>query len=172
MWKRSGNLLFTKRVWIDWNIVLGIIFRGWTAADDVSKPSSHLPWHLVTRWSWSRGCRHFLSFVFSVDACFVFDFIVFCLWLWVNSDIIHCQNRHIESLQIPCLGSCPLLTDQKILLISLAKYVISGQSDTENDLLDLYWLVRIWFWINHFHFPEKYVNFIHRQSATDYKAHG
>ena len=39
------------------------------------------------------------------------------------------------SLQVPCLGSCPLLTDQKIFLISLAKYAISGQSDTETDLI-------------------------------------
>ena len=61
---------------------------------------------------------------------------------------------------------------RKILLISLAKYVISGQSDKETDLLpDLYGFVWILFPMNHFHFSEKYANFIHRQGATDYKAH-
>ena len=39
-------------------------------------------------------------------------------------------------------------------------------------LPDLYGFVRIWFQINHFLFSEKYANFIHRQGATDYKAHG
>ena len=67
---------------------------------------------------------------------------------------------------------------RKILLISLAKYVISGQSDKETDLLpDLYGFVWILFQMNHFHFSEKYANFIHRQGTTDYnlynyKAHG
>ena len=75
------------------NIVHGIIFKGRTPADDVSKPSSHLLRHLVTRWSGSRGCRHFLSCVFGVDTCFVFDFIVF--YLWVNSDITCWQNRQM-----------------------------------------------------------------------------
>ena len=42
-------------------------------------------------------------------------------------------------LKIPCLGLFPLSTNWKILLISLAKYMISGQSDMETDLLpDLY----------------------------------
>ena len=51
--------------------------------------------------------------------------------------------------------------------------MISGQSDTETDLLpDLYWFVWIRFQINHFSFSEKYAKFIHRQGATDYKAHG
>ena len=69
-------------------------FQGRTAADDVGKPSSRLPRDLVTRWSWSRDCRHFLSFVFGVDACFVFDFVVF--YLWVNSDITRRQNRQFH----------------------------------------------------------------------------
>ena len=50
--------------------------------------------------------------------------------------------------------------------------MISGQSDTEANLLpDLYRFVWIQFQINHFRF---FVNttFIHRQGATDYKAHG
>ena len=55
-------------------------------------------------------------------------------------------------------------------MISLAKYVISGQSNTEADLPDLYRFVWIQFHINNF--PEKYADFIHRQGTTDYKAHG
>ena len=50
---------------------------------------------------------------------------------------------------------------------------MSGQSDTGTNLLsDLYGFIRIWFQINHFLFSEKHVNFIHRQGAADYKAHG
>ena len=50
---------------------------------------------------------------------------------------------------------------------------MSGQSDTGTNLLpDLYGFVRIRFQINRFIFSEKYANFIHRQGATDYKAHG
>ena len=63
--------------------------------------------------------------------------------------------------------------DQKILLISLAKYVISGQSDSDtvtNLLLDLYRLVRIWFQINHVF--QKSMQILFRQGATDYKVHG
>ena len=83
------------------------------------KPSSRLPWDLVTRKSWSRGSCHFLSSVFSVNACFVFVFVVF--YLWVNSDnIIHWQTRHTGLFQIPCLGLCHLSTNWKILLISLS----------------------------------------------------
>ena len=76
------------------------------------------------KWSWSQGCRHFLSFVFGVDACFVFDFVVF--YLWVNSGIItRWQSRHTACFQIPYLGSCPLSTDWKISLISSAKCLAS-----------------------------------------------
>ena len=112
-------MAFTGKVWIDQNIVHGI-FKGRTAADDVSKPISHLPRDLVTSWSW--GCCNFLSFIFSVNACFVFDFIVF--YLWVNSDNITCwQSRHTAWFQIPYLGS--LSIDRKISLISLAKCLAS-----------------------------------------------
>ena len=99
-------------------------FQGRTAADDVGKSSSCLPRDLVTRWSWSRDCRHFLSFVFGVNACFVFDFVVF--YLWVNSDNITCwQSRHTAWFQIPYLGSCPPLLDRKISLIRSAKCLAS-----------------------------------------------
>ena len=98
-------------------------FQGRTAADDVGKPSSRLLRDLVTRWSWSRDCRHFLSFVFGVNACFVFDFVVF--YLWVNSDNITCwQSRHTAWFQIPYLGLCPPSTDWKISLISLIFFQI------------------------------------------------
>ena len=49
---------------------------------------------------------------------------------------------------------------------------MSGQSDMGTNLLpDPYGFVRIRFQINCL-FLEKYVHFIHRQGATDYKAHG
>ena len=38
-----------KKVWIDRNIVQGIIFKERTAADNAGKPGSRLPWDLVTR---------------------------------------------------------------------------------------------------------------------------
>ena len=99
-------------------------FQGRTAADDVGKPSYRLPRDLVTRWSWSRGCRHFLSFVFGVDTCFVFDFVVF--YLWVNSDnITRWQSRHSGWFQIPYLGSCPPSIGRKISLIISAKCLSS-----------------------------------------------
>ena len=76
------------------------------------------------RWSWSWGCRHYLSFVFGVNACFVFDFVVF--YLWENSDdITHWQSRHTGWFQIPYLWLCPSLTDRKISLISSANCLAS-----------------------------------------------
>ena len=51
---------------------------------------------------------------------------------------------------------------------------MSGQSDSDtgtNLLTDLYRFVRIQFQIN-FLLSEKYANFIYRQGAIDYKAHG
>ena len=50
---------------------------------------------------------------------------------------------------------------------------MSGQSHMGTVLLpDLYGFVRIQFQINRFLLSEKYANFIYRQGATDYKAHG
>ena len=50
---------------------------------------------------------------------------------------------------------------------------MSGQSHMGTNLLpDLYGFVRIWFQIIFVVFLEKYANFIHRQGAADYKAHG
>ena len=45
----------------------------------------------------------------------------------------------------PFLGSCPLSIDRKISLslISLARYVITGQSDTETDYFSRYGFARI-----------------------------
>ena len=87
--KKSGNgqkICRSQRVWIDRNFLRGIIFSRSAAADDVGNPSSRrLPRDLVTRWSWNRGCRHFLSFIFGVNARFVVGFVVF--YIWVNSDI-------------------------------------------------------------------------------------
>ena len=63
---------------------------------------------------------------------FIFGFVVF--YLWINSDIILWQTRHSGLFLIPC----PLSTNRKILLTSLAKYAISGQSDMEIDLFQIY----------------------------------
>ena len=131
--------------------------------------SSHLPWDLIMRWSRNRGCHHFLSFIFSVNARFVFGFVVFCLW--VNSDI-RWQSDYIGLFQILCLGSCRLSIDLKLSLSSLARYVISSQSDMETKSSSRYGFVRIQFQINPYHSLEQHANFIHRQGATDHKAHG
>ena len=73
-----------------------------------------------------------------VSTRFLF-FVSKVFYLWVNSDnIILWQTRHTGSFLIPCLGSCPLSTNRKILLTSLAKYAISGHSDMEIDLFQIY----------------------------------
>ena len=75
-----------------------------------------------------------LPYSYSVSMGVVFSFVVFCLC--VSSDNIICwQTTYTGSFQIPCLGSCPPSTNWKILLISLAKYAISGQFNTETDFL-------------------------------------
>ena len=71
--------------------------------------------------------------------------------------------------QIPFPGSRTLLIGWKILLISLARYVFSGQSDTETKSFSRYGFARIWFQINHYCSLEKYAYLIHRQGATNYK---
>ena len=158
----------TEKVWIDWNIVHGIIFKGRTAVDDVGKPSSRLPRDLVTRWRWSGGCYHFLSFVFGVAACFVFNFV-----LWVNSDdITRWQSRHVGWFQIPYLGSCPLSIDQKRSLISSAKCLASLTREPiffqiHTDSLEFGFKLIVFLFLG-----ERYANFIHRQGASNYKAHG
>ena len=136
--------------------------------DNVGKPSSCLLRDFVMRWSW--GCCHFLSFVFSFDACFVFDFVVF--YLWVNSDnITHWQSGWF---QIPYLGLCPPSIDWKISLISLAKYLAS--LIWEHIFFQIYTdLSKFGFTlIVFFSFSEKYANFIHRMGSTVYdcKTHG
>ena len=59
--------------------------------------------------------------------CFVFNFVVF--YLWVNSDNITCwQSRHTTWFQIPYLGLCPPTSiDRKISLslLSSAKCLAS-----------------------------------------------
>ena len=74
------------------------------------------------------------------------------------------QSRHAGWFQIPYLGSCPPSTDGKISLISSVKCLAS--------------LIRepVFFQIHtgsiDIGFSKKYANFIHRQGATVYKAHG
>ena len=69
-------------------------------------------------------------------------------------------------------GIVSSVDEPEILLISLAKYAISGQPDKEASLLDLYGFVWIRFQINPFHFSEKYADFIHSLGATDNNVHG
>ena len=117
------------------------------------------------RWSWSRGCHHFLSFVFGVDACFVFDFVVF--YLWLNSDNFTCwQSRHSGWFQIPYLGSCPPSTDRKLSLISSAECLTSLIQEPiffqiYTGSLEFSFKLTVLF-------SEKCANFIHRQGATNY----
>ena len=54
------------------------------------------------------------------------------------------------------------------IMMSLARYAISGQSDMETDSSLRYGFVGIWFQIN-YHSLEKHAHFIHRQGASDYK---
>ena len=83
------------------------------------------------------------------------------------------MTKHIGLFQIPFLKSCPLLIDQKISLISLARCTISGQSDsdTETDSTSRYSFFRIGFQIN-YRSSERYINFIHRQGTANYKVQG
>ena len=53
----------------------------------------------------------------------------------------------------------------------LARYVISGQSETETKSSFSYGFIRIQFQINYCS-SKKYVNFVHRLGAADYKAQG
>ena len=111
----------------------------------------------------------FLSFVFGVDACFVFDFIVF--YLWVNSDITCWRSRHTAWFQIPYLGSCPPLIDWKISQVSSAKCLAS--LIWEPIFFQIYTgSLEFGFKLIVLFFSEKYANFIHRQGTTDYKVHG
>ena len=130
MWIHSVNMPFSKSLnRVKHHITLyGIISRRWTAADDVGRPSFCQPQDLIMRWSWNQGCSHFLSFIFSVSECSVFNFVVFYLWLWVNSDI-RWWTAHIGSFRSPCLWSCPLSIDLKLSLSSLARHAISGHFD-------------------------------------------
>ena len=148
--------------------------NGRTAADDVGKPSSRLPRDLATRWSWNWGCCHFLSFIFGVNACSVFDFVVF--YLWVNSDnITRWQSRHTAWFQIPYLGSCPPSIDQKIPLISSAESLASLIREPiffQICAASLEFGFKLIVFVFVFCVCEKYSSFINRQGATDYKAHG
>ena len=87
--------------------------------------------------------------------------------------VISVMARHTGSFQIPHLWSCPLSTNLKLSLSSLARYAISGRSGTDSkSFSSLFRFVRIWLQINHHHSSQKYANFIHTQGATDYKMHG
>ena len=83
------------------------------------------------------------------------------IFIYADTDSM---TTHIGLFQILFLGSCPLSTDWKISLISLARYVISGQSNTETESSFRHSIIRIRFQIN-YHSLEKYANFVHRQGA-------
>ena len=78
-----------------------------------------------------------------------------------------CMTRHTGLLQILFLGSCLLLIDWKIPLISLARYAICGQSDMETKSSFRYSFFRICFQIN-YHSLEKYAIFFYRHGTIDY----
>ena len=94
----------------------------------------------------------------------------FCFWFcniqpltlskYANKDIFiyddtDSMTTHTGLFQILFLGSCPPSTDWKLSLISLARYVISGQSNS---------IIMIRFQIN-YHSLKKYANFVLRQGA-------
>ena len=110
---------------------------------------------------------HILSTLFSSTSVF-FSCTPFGTKSYIYADS---QTRHIGLFQIPCLGLCPLSTDQKLSLISLARYAISGQSDTETNSSSKYMFVRTQFKSLSF-LLLKYGHFIWRQGATDYKVQG
>ena len=65
--------------------------------------------------------------------------------------------------KLDILGHSKFYVWDRVLCRLTGKYAISGHSDTEADLPDLYGFVWIRFQINHFRFSEKYADFIHRQ---------
>ena len=110
----------------------------------------------------------------------------FCFWFcniqpltlskYANKDIFiyddtDSMTTHTGLFQILFLGSCPPSTDWKLSLISLARYVISGQTYMETSSLSRYDFIMIRFQIN-YHSLEKHANFILRQGATNCKVQG
>ena len=104
---------------------------------------------------------------------------VFCFrfrsLLWVNSDIIQLLILYADKLGI--LGCSKFHVWDRVLCQLIRKYCWSV-SQYMRFLASLIWrpiffqIYTVRFQINHFHFFEKYANFIHRQGATGYKAHG
>ena len=101
----------------------------------------------------------------------------FCFWFcniqplskYADKDIFiyddtDSMTTHTGLFQILFLGSCPPSTDWKLSLISLARYVISGQSNTETKSSFRHSIIMIRFQIN-YHSLKKYANFVLRQGA-------
>ena len=128
---------------IGWNIVHGIIFKGRTAADDVGKPSSRLPRDLVMRQSWSRGCRHFLSYLVSTHILFSILSLLPLSKFWYYT-LTYCLVPYSISWIVSSIDWLENITDQFVKM--------SGQSDTGTYLSDVCGFVRIRFQINHFRF--------------------
>ena len=139
-------------------------------ADDVGKPSSCLPRDLVTRWSWNRGCHHFLSLVFDVNARFVYGFVV--VYIWVNSD----TRGQLDYNYIGTLGCFRFNVWDRVLCRLTGNY--HWYCDKFNRIRDfslanwygdrLFFQIRVRkdsVQINHCHSSENYANFIHRHRA-------
>ena len=82
-WNHSVNFLFRKSLNRSEHCMRHHFLK-MNCSRRCHKPSSRLLQDSVMRQSWNWGWCHFLSFVFSVNARFVFSFIVF--YIWINSD--------------------------------------------------------------------------------------
>ena len=155
---------FTK-VWIDRNIICGIIFWRWTAVDDVGKPSSGLLWDLVTRWSWNLGCCHLLLFVIQCQHAFCF-ILVFL----INSGT-HWQLDYTYWVVPNCMSGIMSSVNQPVIITEQFGKICDFWPVWYGDRIaySRYGLTRIQFQILINHSSEKYVNIIHRQSTTDCK---
>ena len=171
-WKRLGHFLFTKSLHRSEHRTqhhfpkMNCRRRCWQ-----TQFSSTVQFR-VTRWSEVEAAAIFCYLYSSVNICFIFGFVVFCLWLvWVNLILITvCSDKlgRLTHWVIPnsSLGSCPLSTNWKNITDQFGK--ICNFWYRNRSIPDLYRFIWIWFQSNHFRFKEKYANFIHRQGTTDY----
>ena len=114
-----------RKVWIDWNIVCGIIFRRCRQTQLSSTAGFGNEMKLKLRLP-PFALIHILC---QRSFCFQFRSLLPLSKFWYICMYTHWQTMHIGSFLIPCLRSCPVLIDLKLLLSSLARYAISGQFD-------------------------------------------
>ena len=120
MIQASGNVQFicsVQKVSIYQNSTIFYFLKTNSATADTSANSFwttaglHLVMILIISW----GYHHFFSVISAVNMHFVFHFTVFHL------DVNAAKCWQYDMFQIPFWGSCPLLTDQKTSLITLAR---------------------------------------------------